>query len=194
MKTYDYFLLTAIFIIATCQVNGQTGSTLKTGDKVPLFTATDENGNTWSIKDFIGKKTIVIYFYPAAMTGGCTNQACNYRDDQIKFGEKNAIVVGISGDEVENLLLFKQVHNLNFTLLSDKDGTIARQFGVPVSEGGSFEQDVAGKKYSLNRAITASRWTFIADKDGDIRYINRSVDATGDSKNVLDVIEELGIQ
>jgi peroxiredoxin Q/BCP len=193
MKTYDFFLLTAIIFFAACPVNGQTGSTLKTGDKVPLFTAPDENGNTWSIKDFIGKKTIVIYFYPAAMTSGCTSQACNYRDDQTKFGEKNAIVVGISGDEVENLRLFKQVHNLNFTLLSDKDGTIARQFGVPVSEGGSFEQDVAGKSYLLNRAVTAGRWTFIADKDGDIRYINRSVDATGDSKKVLDVIEELGI-
>ena len=194
MKTYDFFFLTAIIFFTTCPLNGQTGSTLKTGDKVPLFTAPDENGNTWSIKDFIGKKTIVIYFYPAAMTSGCTSQACNYRDDQTKLGEKNAIVVGISGDEVENLRLFKQVHNLNFTLLSDKDATIARQFGVPVSEGGSFEQDIAGKSYMLKRAITASRWTFIADKDGDIRYINRSVDTTGDSKNVLDVIEELGIR
>jgi peroxiredoxin Q/BCP len=194
MKTNNLFLLTAVILFAASTANGQTVSTLKTGDKVPLFTAPDENGNTWSIKDFIGKKNIVIYFYPAALTSGCTSQACNYRDNQAEFGEKNAMIVGISGDEVENLRLFKQVHNLNFTLLSDKDGTIARQFGVPVSDGGSFEQDIAGKKYSIKRAVTDSRWTFIADKDGDIRYINRSVDAAGDSKNVLDVIEELGIR
>lgn len=194
MKTIGSFLLFAFVFFAGSPVSGQAGTTLKTGDKIPVFTAPDENGNNWSVNDYIGKKIIVIYFYPAAMTGGCTSEACNYRDNQAKLTEANAIVVGISGDEVENLKLFKKVNNLNFTLLSDKDGSIAKQFGVPVSAGGTVEQEISGKKYQLNREVTASRWTFIVDRDGEIRYINRSVDAANDGKNVLDVITELGLK
>jgi peroxiredoxin Q/BCP len=128
------------------------------------------------------------------MTGGCTAQACSYRDDHAKLEEAGTIVVGISGDEVSNLKHFKEANNLNFTLLSDKDGSVARQFGVPLGEGGSIEQEIDGQTLQLDRGVTASRWTFIADKDGEIRYINRSVDAANDSKNVLEVIAELNLK
>lgn len=194
MKTKSFIVLSAFLVSAIYSAYGQTGSALKTGDKLPVFTALDDNGKNWSAGDFIGKKIIVIYFYPAAMTSGCTSQACGYRDNQAQLAAANTVVVGISGDEVENLKLFKKAHNLNFTLLSDKDGSIARQFGVPLSAGGFIEQDIEGIKQQLNRGVTASRWTFIADKDGEIRYINRSVDAANDSKNILDVIQELKLK
>ena len=194
MKTTKTLLLMFTVSLLMLPATGQEGKALKTGDKIPVFSLPDENGNSWSVTDHIGTKTIIVYFYAAAMTGGCTKQACSYRDDQTKLEEAGAIVVGISGDETENLVYFKKAHNLNFPLLSDKDGTVAKKFGVPLSEGGSIEQEIDGKTLQLDRGVTAKRWTFIADKDGEIRYINRSVDAENDSKNVLEVIADLNIK
>ncbi len=194
MNTIKTVLLILTASLLLLPATGQTDQALKTGDKIPVFSLPDENSNTWSVTDYIGTKTIIIYFYPAAMTGGCTKQACSYRDDQSKLEEAGAIVVGISGDESENLAYFKKAHNLNFPLLSDKDGTVAKKFGVPLSEGGSIEQEIDGQTLQLERGVTAKRWTFIADKDGEIRYINRSVDAENDSKNVLEVIADLNIK
>ena len=98
---------------------------LEKGDRVPDFSAIDENGNTWKLSDQRADY-LVIYFYPAAFTGGCTQQACSYRDHEAAFSSLNAEVVGISGDEPENLKAFKAFHNLNFTLLSDAEGKVAK--------------------------------------------------------------------
>jgi len=99
---------------------------LEKGDKVPDFSAIDENGNTWKLSDQRADY-LVIYFYPAAFTGGCTKQACSYRDHDPAFKLLNAQVIGVSGDEQENLQKFKAYHSLNFTLLSDADGKIAKE-------------------------------------------------------------------
>jgi len=100
MKTKSFIVLSAFLVSAIYSAYGQTGSALKTGDKLPVFTALDDNGKNWSAGDFIGKKIIVLYFYPAAMTSGCTSQACGYRDNQAQLAAANTVVVGISGDEV----------------------------------------------------------------------------------------------
>ena len=115
-------------------------SGLDVGDQVGGFVANDDTGSLWSLHDHLGKRNIVVYFYPAAMTGGCTKQACAYRDRSAHLHELDAIVVGVSGDSVNNLKLFKQANQLNFTLLSDVDGSIARLFGVPIRDGGSIER------------------------------------------------------
>lgn len=176
--------------MATSQVKAQ-GEGLEVGDRVPEFKAMADNGEIWSSEKVLGKKNLVVYFYPAAMTGGCTKQACAYRDAQEDLMSVDAEVVGISGDEVKNLELFKNVHNLNFTLLSDPDGNIARMFGVPVREGEkSIEREVDGTVHTLNRHLTTSRWTFIIDKDGKVIHKSTDVDAAADSKAVLEVLSK----
>jgi len=155
------------------------------GDKAPAFTATTDEGSTWKLSDFKGKKNVVVYFYPAAMTGGCTKQACAYRDAQPAIESANAVVVGVSGDNPDGLKLFKKAENLNFTLLADEKGEIAKSFGVPVKDGGKITREVEGKSYDLVRGATASRWTFIIDKNGKIVYKNEQVDAAKDAEAVL---------
>ena len=169
-------------------ITGQDAKILKTGDKVPVFEAYDDHNQLWNIKDYLGKKNIVIYFYPAAMTGGCTKQACSYRDSYPDLEKVDAIVVGISGDEVENLKLFKKVYNLNFTLLSDPTGDIARKFHVPAGEGSSIVREVDGKEFILKRGVTAKRWTYVINKKSRIVYVNQEVDAGQDSQEVLKIL------
>lgn len=159
--------------------------TLSAGDKIPPFKATADDGSTWDIGKFIGKNYIIIYFYPGAMTGGCTKQACSYRDHMDDLASADAIVVGISGDKIENLKLFKQAENLNFPLLSDEKGSIAKSFGVPTGEGASIKRTVGGIEHELVRDITIKRWTFIVGKDGKLIYKNEAVNAEKDSEEVL---------
>jgi thioredoxin-dependent peroxiredoxin len=159
--------------------------TLEIGDKIPLFKATADDSSIWDISKFIGRDNIVIFFFPGAMTSGCTKQACSYRDHQDDLGSADAIVVGISGDKIENLKLFRQAENLNFPLLSDEKGNIARSFGVPISEGATIIRTVGGVEHELVRDITIKRWTFIVGKDGKIIYKNEAVNAEKDSEEVL---------
>jgi peroxiredoxin Q/BCP len=164
---------------------------LEKGDKAPLFTATDHDGKTWNLKDQLGKRTIVLYFYPAAMTGGCTKQACSYRDHQADLKEMDALVVGISGDNPENLKYFREAENLNFPLLSDPDGKIASAYKVPVRDGGSIVRNIGGEDLTLNRNITTARWTYVIDKKGNIVYKNTQVNPEKDTEEVMALIKTL---
>lgn len=166
------------------------GAELKVGDAAPKFECKDDAGNVWKSEDHYGKKSVVVYFYPAAMTGGCTKQACAYRDDQQKLGDKNAEVVGVSGDEVAGLQLFKKAHDLNFTLLADTDGSVAKAFGVPVKGGGEITRVVDGKEFVLKRGVSAARWTIVVDKGGKIASINKEVKAAEDSKFILKLLDQ----
>ncbi len=170
-------------MLASFSMSGQ--KTLSVGDKVPLFKATADDGSTWDVNKFIGKDYIVIFFFPGAMTSGCTKQACSYRDHQNELGSVNGIVVGISGDNIENLRLFRQAEKLNFPLLSDEKGEIAGAFGVPTGEGASIMRTVGGIEHELVRDITIKRWTFIVGKDGKIIYKNDAVNPEKDTEEVL---------
>ena len=158
---------------------------LQVGDVAPSFHAVDQNGKPWRSEDVVGKKSVVVYFYPAAHTPGCTKQACAFRDDMASLQDKGVEVVGISGDQPLNLKLFADVHQLNFTLLSDFDGSVAKAFGVPLREGGKIERKLLEKDYTLQRGVTAARWTFLIDKQGKIAWKNTQVDAAEDSKSIL---------
>lgn len=175
--------LISVFILASLSMYSQKN--LSIGDKIPLFKATADDGSTWDISKYIGKDYIIVYFFPAAMTSGCTKQACSYRDHQGDLTSANAIVVGISGDTPENLKLFKKAENLNFPLLSDAKGSIAGSFGVPTGEGASIKRTVEGVEHELVRDLTIKRWTFIAGKDGRIIYKNEAVDPEKDSEEVI---------
>jgi peroxiredoxin Q/BCP len=165
---------------------------LKVGDAAPVFQAMDDQGKAWKSSDVVGKKILVVYFYPADMTGGCTKQACGFRDDMKKLEDKDVVVVGVSGDSVRNHQLFKKAENLNFTLLADEKGQVAGKFGVPFAKGEkSIEREIDGKTETLTRGGSASRWTFVVDRDGKVAMKNTEVKAAEDSKAILQKVEEL---
>jgi len=159
---------------------------LEVGDDAPVFEGKLDSGETWKSAD-AGDKTVVVYFYPAAMTGGCTKQACGFRDSKEAFEKHNALVIGVSGDKPAGLALFKQDSKLNFPLMADPDGSIAKAFGVPTRKGGSLTRNVAGVEHTLERGVSAARWTFII-KDGKILHKNDKVKAAEDSKAVLAIL------
>jgi peroxiredoxin Q/BCP len=162
------------------------------GDKAPAFKATDDQGNAWDSADHIGKGVLVVYFYPADLTGGCTKQACGFRDDMQALAAKGIEVVGVSGDSVANHQVFKKEKNLNFTLLADETGEIAKAFGVPTKSGGIFKFKTSdGETHVLKRGVTASRWTFVIDKEGKVVLKETKVNAPGDAKAVAAAVEAL---
>ena len=189
MKTT--FISFLILFVISLNLYSQETKTLNIGDKVPYFETLADDGSTWNINNFIGKKYVVVYFYPAAMTGGCTKQACAYRDFKSDIESADAVVVGVSGDNIEGLKLFKKAENLNFTLLSDVSGKISKSFGVPTRDGGTITREIDGKTFDLVRGTTANRWTFIVDKEGNIAYKNEQVDATKDTEEVLNFIKKI---
>lgn len=183
-------LLSILLLFSGITVAFSQSGTLKVGDKAPEFKAVADDGSTWALNEHIGKKNIVVYFYPAAMTGGCTKQACAYRDMHTEIESVDALVVGVSGDSQEGLNVFKKAENLNFPLLTDESGEIAKKFGVPTRDGGMITREVGGESYDLVRGITASRWTFIINKDGEIAYINEQVDAENDASQVISFVKD----
>jgi len=164
---------------------------LKIGDPAPAFAATDDEGKAWKSADLVGKKHVVVYFFPADFTSGCRAQAQKFRDNVNALNEKGIIVIGISGDTVLTHSLFKKAEKLNFTLLADEDGAIAKKFGVPLSKGGEVRtKDANGMPLVLKREVTAARWTFIIGLDGKIAYKNTKVNPAEDSKQVGEFIEK----
>lgn len=182
-----------VLVLAAMTANAEDKKVdLKVGDAAPVFEAQDDQGKTWKSSDVIGKKLLVVYFYPADTTGGCTKQACGFRDDMKKLEEKDVVVVGVSGDSVRNHQLFKQKENLNFALLADEEGKVAGAFGVPFTKGEkTVKATIDGKDETLTRGGTALRWTFLVDRDGKIAMKNTEVKAAGDSKAILQKVEEL---
>ncbi|MCA9111694.1 MAG: peroxiredoxin [Planctomycetaceae bacterium] len=185
--------LSLILITNTIQAE-ETKETveLKVGDPAPSFTLLDDQGNEWKSDEHYGQKIVVIYFYPADMTPGCTKQACGFRDNLAELAGEGVEVVGISGDTVKNHQLFKKAHNLNFTLLADEDAQAAAAFGVPHREGESVVKAlIEGKEELLPRDVTISRWTFVVGKDKTIKLKNEQVNAAQDSQEILEVIDSL---
>ncbi|MCA9015554.1 MAG: peroxiredoxin [Planctomycetaceae bacterium] len=195
---YRQLSISALSLICLCglsarvsgQVSGPPGN-VNVGDPAPAFTATDDQGKGWKSTDYVGKKVLVVYFYPADMTGGCTKQACGFRDDMKTLQGKDVEVIGVSGDSVRNHQLFKKEYDLNFTLLADEDGGVARKFGVPLKPGSSIERTIDGKKETLTRGVTAARWTFVIDKNGKVVMKNTKVKAADDSKAILELVNSL---
>lgn len=185
-------LLAATIVALLSQAAMAIDITLNVGDKAPEFTVKDDSNADWKASEHFGKKIVVVYFYPADMTGGCTKQACGFRDDLGKLSDKNVEVVGVSGDTVRNHQLFKKVHDLNFPLLADPEGIVATAFGVPFKKGeSSITREIDGKEEVLTRGGTAKRWTFVIDEHGKVAYKNEQVNAAEDSKKIIDVVKKL---
>jgi peroxiredoxin Q/BCP len=165
---------------------------LEVGDRAPSFEAPDEDGTTWLSSKHVGKKIIVIYFYPGDFTPGCTVQAQKFRDNMNKISERSAEVIGVSGDTAATHALFKQAFKLNFRLLADEEGKLAKQFGVPVGPGAEVKaRDAEKKPLNFHRPVTLARWTFIIDLDGKIAYKNTKVDPVKDTEQVEAFLNKL---
>jgi peroxiredoxin Q/BCP len=119
-------LLAALLISATTIFAAMP----KAGDTAPLITGTDQNGKDFKLADIVGKKIVLLYFYPKDFTGGCTAEACGFRDGFEDFATNNVEIVGISFDSADSHLKFITQYKLPFTLLADPDGKIADIYGV----------------------------------------------------------------
>ncbi len=147
---------------------------LKVGDTAPDFSLLDERGLPVSLKDYLGKKVVVLYFYPKDFTPGCTVEACSFRDDYKPIQDKGAVVIGVSLDSVESHLKFSEKYMLPFTILSDHKKEVAKAYGV-LGVGG----------------FLAKRVTFIINKDGKITHVFTKVYVKQHSEEVLKALEEL---
>ena len=127
---------------------------VKVGDIAPDFTLPSQTGNTVSLKNFLGKRNIILYFYPKDNTPGCTTEACSFRDSYEVFKDAGADVIGVSSDTPESHQQFAKQHHLPFTLLSDIHGDIRKLYGVPATFG-----------------LLPGRVTYIIDKQGIVRHI-----------------------
>jgi len=128
---------------------------IRIGDTIPQFSLYDQNGNLFDISSVLGRKKLVIYFYPQDGSLNCTKEACYFRDLDDIFEENDAVVIGISSQSVKSHKEFAERNKLNFTLLSDSNNTVRKLFGVP------------GKFFGL----IPGRVTYVADKTGKVIYI-----------------------
>ncbi|WP_345490867.1 thioredoxin-dependent thiol peroxidase [Orbus sasakiae] len=150
---------------------------LKAGEKAPLFSLPDQDGEEISSKDFKDQR-VLIYFYPKAMTPGCTVQACNLRDNFEDFKKYNVAIIGISTDKPEKLSRFAEKELLNFTLLSDETHEVAQAFGV------WGQKEFMGKTYDGIHRIS-----FLIGKDGNIEHVFDDFKTSNHHEVVLDYLK-----
>jgi len=116
---------------ASCAPAVNTVEQIQKGSAVPAFALPDQNGKLFDIKSVLGKKNLVIYFYPKDDSPGCTKEACTFRDQYEVFREADAEIIGISSDDVESHKKFAEKYRLTYTLLSDSEGKVRKLFDVP---------------------------------------------------------------
>ncbi len=128
---------------------------IQIGDSIPSFALKDQNGNDFDISTLLGKKKLVIFFYPQDGSLNCTKEACYFRDLSDVFDEADAVIIGISGQSVESHKEFAEENKLRYTLLSDGGNIVRKLFGVP------------GRVFGF----IPGRVTYVADKSGKVVYI-----------------------
>jgi peroxiredoxin Q/BCP len=145
---------------------------VRVGDPAPNFTLPSQSGDTVSLSDLIGKKVIVLYFYPKDDTPGCTTEACAFRDSYEDFKDAGAEVIGVSSDSEESHRQFATKYRLPFILLSDRNGDLRKLYGVPATLG-----------------LLPGRVTYVIDKQGIVRHIFSSQFAP--EKHIAEAIKTL---
>jgi peroxiredoxin Q/BCP len=154
----------------------------KIGNMAPAFTLPDQDGNKVSLKQFKGEKNVVLYFYPRAMTPGCTVQACGIRDSAKALAKLDTVVLGVSPDPVAKLGKFIEKEQLNFTLLSDEDHAVTEKYGA-----------WGLKKFMGRESMGVLRTTFIIGKDGRLKHVMDKVKTKTHHDDVIASIKELGL-
>ena len=147
---------------------------MKAGDPAPDFEGPTSDGSRLGLKDFLGKKSVVLYFYPKDDTPGCTKEACSFRDNLKPIRAMGAEIVGVSLDGIQSHSKFASKYGLTFPLISDKEKRIANAYGVLKDIGTS-----------------TNRVTFIIDKTGKVAKVFPKVDVTKHTEEVVSALKEL---
>ena len=148
---------------------------VRAGDTAPDFTLPAQSGDLVRLKDRLGHRVVVLYFYPRDDTRGCTAQACAFRDSHEVFAEAGAEVIGVSSDSVSRHAAFAGRHELPFTLLSDQGGRVRRLYGVPAALG-----------------LLPGRVTYVIDRQGVVRHVFNSMTNIGQHvSDALGVVRQL---
>jgi peroxiredoxin Q/BCP len=151
---------------------------LKEGDKAPEFNLPASNGKQVALKDFKGKKRVILYFYPKDDTPGCTVEACGFRDKVKAIESEDAVVLGVSPDGVDSHNKFIEKFNLPFLLLADEEKKTCNDYSVWV------KKNMYGKEY-----MGVARTTFIIGKDGKIEKIYEKVKPEGHNQEILEFLK-----
>jgi len=149
------------------------------GKPAPDFSLPSTTGENISLKQFKGKKTVVLYFYPKDDTPGCTREACDFRDLAAECERHNVAGFGVSTDGLESHARFREKHKLPFPLLADEDATVSKLFGVYKTK------NLYGKKY-----LGIERTTFVIDRTGRIAQIYPKVKVEGHVQDLLEFVRE----
>ena len=149
------------------------------GKPAPDFTLPASTGETISLRQFKGKKTVILYFYPKDETPGCTKEACEFRDHSEEFERHNVVVLGVSTDNMESHHAFRDKHKLPFPLLADEDAAVCKLYGVYKLK------NLYGKKY-----MGIERTTFVIDRTGRIAQIYPKVKVEGHIPALLEFVGE----
>lgn len=160
---YRFYLIVYLILFIlyfSFSSNSQTTNTIdmkkiEIGSGIPAFALNDQNGTLFDINSILGKKNLVIYFYPKDDSPGCTKEACYFRDQFEVFNEVDALIIGISGQSVESHKAFAEKYRLTYTLLSDEGNKVRKLFGVPTNFFG----------------LLPGRVTYIIDKSGKVIYL-----------------------
>jgi peroxiredoxin Q/BCP len=155
--------------------NAAQCATPKVGDKAPLVEGTNQDGKDWKLGNVLGKKIVLLYFYPKDNTPGCTKEACGLRDRMADLKSDGVEVIGVSFDSAASHQKFIKQYNLNFPLLADTDGKIADAYGV---------RREAGKNM-------ARRVSFLIGKDGKIKHVTDSPNADVHLAEMKDAVAKL---
>lgn len=149
---------------------------IEVGNKVPIFELNDQNSELFKLETVLGKKNLVIYFYPKDDSPGCTKEACSFRDQFEVFADADAVIIGISAQSEESHLEFAKKYNLNYTLLSDTGNKVRKLFGVPSSLFG----------------LIPGRVTYIVNKEGKIVYLfNSQIQAEKGVDEALRILQQM---
>ena len=154
----------------------------KVGNMAPAFSLLDQDGNKVSLKQFKGKQNVALYFYPRAMTPGCTVQACGIRDSKKTLAKLDTVVLGVSPDPVAKLGKFIEKQDLNFTLLSDEDHAITEKYGA-----------WGLKKFMGKEFMGVLRTTFIIGKDGRLKHVMNKFKTKTHHDDLIAMLKELGL-
>ena len=150
--------------------------TVDVGDEAPDFTLESDEGGPVTLSGLRGRK-VVLYFYPKDDTPGCTIQACDFRDSLPRFEDVDAVILGVSADDVESHRAFRRKYDLNFPLLADPDGRVSDRYGV------WGERMVHGAPL-----MGIERSTFLIDEDGRVERVWRGVSPEGHAEMLADVV------
>jgi peroxiredoxin Q/BCP len=148
---------------------------IQVGDKAPDFTLPTQKNETIQLSQFLGKKAVVLYFYPKDETPGCTSQACAFRDAYQEFQEAGAEVIGVSSDSIDSHNKFATNYRLPFILVSDTGGALRQKYGVPKTLG-----------------LLPGRVTYVIDKEGIVRHVfNSQLAATKHIDEALTTLKQM---